>query len=60
MDAVEESCETCRYLDGDDRCGNRASPYSGRPMVYRDGAEVLQTGWCELWEPAAATSDDMP
>ena len=46
----EENCETCRFLMPDDTCGNSESVYVGRPVVYRDGDEVLQTGWCEHWQ----------
>jgi hypothetical protein len=45
----EENCENCRYLDLEDCCGNAASVYYRRPMVYRDGDEVVQTGWCDFW-----------
>jgi hypothetical protein len=48
---LEENCENCRHLAGEDVCGNPQSVYHGRPMVYRDGDEVLQTGWCEFWGP---------
>ena len=51
-DPLEESCETCRWLLEDDTCGNAESVYFRRPMVYRDGDEVLQTGWCDLWAPS--------
>jgi hypothetical protein len=51
-DGIEESCETCKYLREDDECGNAESVYFRRPMVYRDGDEVVQTGWCDLWEQA--------
>ncbi|HEX8919803.1 MAG TPA: hypothetical protein VF898_14980 [Chloroflexota bacterium] len=47
METGEESCENCRHLQSDDDCGNPESVYFGRPMVYRDGDEVLQAGWCE-------------
>lgn len=47
---LDENCENCEFLAEDDRCGNPTSPYHGRPMVYRDGQEVLQTGWCEFWK----------
>jgi hypothetical protein len=49
----DENCENCRFLADDDRCGQPASPYHGRPMVYRDGDEVLQTGWCDQWKGRA-------
>lgn len=48
-DVNSESCENCRYLSDEDRCGNPESVYYGRPVVYRDGDEVLQTGWCDRW-----------
>ena len=51
-DFFEENCENCTFLTPDDACGNRASVYFSRPMVYRDGEEVVQTGWCEHWAPA--------
>ena len=54
---VEETCENCRYLADDDTCANSSSVYHGRPTVYRDGAEVLQTGWCEHWSPAVGEND---
>jgi hypothetical protein len=46
---LEENCENCAFLAADDTCGSKESVYFGRPMVYRDGEEVLQTGWCERW-----------
>jgi hypothetical protein len=49
-DFHEENCENCRHLAGDDSCGCEDSVYFGRPVVYRDGDEVLQTGWCDRWE----------
>jgi hypothetical protein len=49
-DFADENCENCAFLTGGDLCGNAESPYHGRPMVYRDGDEVLQTGWCEFWK----------
>jgi hypothetical protein len=49
----EDNCENCAYLALDDTCGCRASVYFGRPVVYRDGAEVVQTAWCEKWEQRA-------
>jgi len=49
-DFFDENCENCRFLTGDDACGNPESVYYGRPMVYRDESEVLQTGWCDRWE----------
>jgi hypothetical protein len=48
-DFFDENCETCAYLNGEDACGNAESVYFRRPMVYRDGDDVLQTGWCEHW-----------
>ena len=45
----EENCENCVFLAPDDTCGTPHSVYHLRPMVYRDGDEVVQTGWCELW-----------
>lgn len=48
-DFFEENCENCRFLQDDDRCGNPESVYHLRPMVYRDGDEVVQTGWCDFW-----------
>jgi hypothetical protein len=51
---LEENCENCRFLTEDDRCGNPASVYHQREMVYRDGEEVLQAGWCEHWNVAPA------
>lgn len=53
-DFFEENCETCRFLMPDDNCGNPSSVYFRRPMVYRDGDEVVQTGWCQLWDRASA------
>ena len=50
-DFLEENCENCRFLQSDDRCGNAESVYHLRPMVYRDGDEVVQTGWCDYWSP---------
>ena len=57
MDFLDENCENCRFLAPDDFCDNPDSVYYRRPMVYRDGAEVLQTGWCDLWaaSPEART-----
>jgi len=52
-DFFDENCENCTHLTPEDLCGNSLSPYHGRPMVYRDGEEVLQTGWCEYWKAAA-------
>ena len=52
-DFFDENCENCRFLTVDDACGNSQSIYYGRPMVYRDAGEVLQTGWCDLWAAAA-------
>jgi hypothetical protein len=46
---LDENCENCRFLTSDDTCGNAASVYHRRPTVYRDGDEVLQTGWCDHW-----------
>ncbi len=46
---LDETCENCRFLEGNDRCGNVESVYYQRPMVYRDGDEVVQTGWCDRW-----------
>jgi hypothetical protein len=48
-DFFDENCETCRFLSADDSCGNPESVYFRRPMVYRDGEEVVQTGWCDRW-----------
>ena len=53
-DFQEENCENCRFLTGDDRCGNPQSVYVGREVVYRDGDEVLQTAWCEYWQERAS------
>jgi hypothetical protein len=50
-DFHEENCENCVYLTSDDQCGNSQSVFFDRPAVYRDGDEVLQAGWCELWAP---------
>jgi len=47
-DFLDENCENCRFLQADDRCGNAESVYYLRDMVYRDGDEVLQTGWVRL------------
>lgn len=51
-DFLEENCENCISLRPDDRCGNPESVYYLRPTVYRDGDEVVQTGWCDSWAPA--------
>jgi hypothetical protein len=59
-DFFEENCENCGFLAGDDVCGNPRSVYHLRPMVYRDGDEVLQTGWCDLWAPAGAVTRPEP
>jgi hypothetical protein len=48
-DFFDENCENCAYLAPDDTCGNPESVYFHRPMVYRDGDEVVQTGWCDGW-----------
>jgi hypothetical protein len=48
-DFFEENCENCRFLAKEDTCGNPESVYFQRPMVYRDGDEVVQTGWCDRW-----------
>jgi len=48
-DFLEENCENCTFLLPDDRCGNTESVYHLRAMVYRDGDEVVQTGWCDFW-----------
>jgi len=48
-DFFDENCENCAHLAEDDTCGNARSVYHLRPMVYRDGDEVLQTGWCGEW-----------
>jgi hypothetical protein len=48
-DFFEENCETCAHLAPDDSCGNAESVYFRRPVVYRDGDEVVQTGWCDGW-----------
>jgi hypothetical protein len=53
LESFEETCENCRFLTADDLCGQPLSPYHGRPMVYRDGDEVLQTGWCDHWKGRA-------
>lgn len=45
----EETCENCAFLTREDTCGNAQSVYFERPMVYRDGDDVLQTGWCDRW-----------
>jgi hypothetical protein len=45
----EETCENCAFLSDEDRCGNPQSVYFERPMVYRDGDDVVQTGWCDRW-----------
>lgn len=50
-ESFEDTCENCRYLDGDDVCGNPESVYYRRTAVFRDGDEVLQTGWCDRWAP---------
>ncbi len=47
----EENCENCRFLDVSDDCGNPDSVYFERPMVYRDGDDVVQAGWCDRWVP---------
>ena len=54
-DFQDENCENCRFLTEQDECGNGASVYFQRPMVYRDGEDVLQTGWCDRW----ATGEDL-
>ena len=54
-DFHEENCENCQFLTDEDRCGNPHSVYTGREMVYRDGDDVLQTGWCEHWQERGAT-----
>jgi hypothetical protein len=54
-DFFEENCENCAFLAGDDTCGNPASVYYGRPIVYRDGDEVLQAGWCDRWAGEATS-----
>lgn len=46
----EENCENCTYLSSEDTCNNPESVYFRRPMVYRDGDVVLQTGWCDRWD----------
>ncbi len=50
-DFQEETCGNCAFLGVDDDCANPESVYFQRPMVYRDGEEVLQTGWCDCWAP---------
>jgi hypothetical protein len=50
-DFLDENCENCGFLQPDDRCGNAESVYHLRAMVYRDGDEVVQTGWCDYWLP---------
>jgi hypothetical protein len=50
----DENCENCRFLTDEDRCGNEQSVYFRREVVYRDGDEVLQTGWCEHWQERGA------
>ncbi|HLJ67631.1 MAG TPA: hypothetical protein VKX16_09765 [Chloroflexota bacterium] len=56
-EAFEESCENCASLAPDDTCANPQSVYFSRPTVYRDGDEVLQTGWCDQWSASADWSD---
>jgi hypothetical protein len=53
-DFFDENCENCAYLTNEDACGNPRSVYHLRPMVYRDGTEVLQTGWCDHWAAVRA------
>jgi len=48
-DFFDENCENCTFLTSEDTCGNLQSVYHGRPVVYRDGDEVVQTAWCEQW-----------
>lgn len=48
-DFFEENCENCRFLTALDACGNPESVYFQRPVVYRDGDDVVQTAWCEWW-----------
>jgi len=48
-DFFEENCENCMHLAPDDTCGSEQSVYRGRVVVYRDGDEVVQTGWCDEW-----------
>jgi len=48
-DFFEENCENCAFLAPDDTCGNAESVYHLRPVVYRNGREVVQTGWCDGW-----------
>lgn len=54
----EENCENCIYLTAEDTCGCQASVYFQRPTVYRDGTEVLQTGWCEHWRTHTSPGDN--
>lgn len=54
---LEENCETCAFLAPNDTCGNEVSVYYLRPTVYRDGDEVVQTGWCEHWSPRSALTN---
>jgi len=57
-DFFDENCENCFFLAPDDSCGNPESVYHRRAMVFRDGDEVVQTGWCDHWsiEPRAGGS----
>jgi len=48
-DFFDENCENCCFLARDDSCGNPESVYHRRAMVFRDGDEVVQTGWCDHW-----------
>lgn len=52
---LEENCENCVFLTSEDTCGCERSVYFGRPVVYRDGDEVLQTAWCEQWALRSST-----
>jgi len=52
-DFLEENCGNCIHLAADDTCGSERSVYRGRPVVYRDGDDVVQTAWCEYWQAAS-------
>ncbi len=52
LDFSSQNCENCAFLGVDDTCMNPDSVYHGRPAVYREGDQVVQTGWCEGWEDA--------
>jgi hypothetical protein len=59
-DFFDENCENCAYLTPEDSCGNAESVYCGRPVVYRDGDEVVQTAWCECWSPSSEEGMRVP